>query len=665
MTMRIATALAAVTVLAGLAGPATGPAAATPPTAETDRPSSGFVTRQGKDLRLDGRPFRFAGSNNYYLMYSSPLMVDDVFADARAAGFTVLRTWGFLDIGNQDGSNSVRGKQDGIYFQYWDGDSPAYNDGPDGLEKLDYVLDSARRHGIKLVIPLTNNWNDFGGMDQYVRWANGSFHDDFYTNPVIRGWYQDWISHVLNRVNTRTGVAYKDDPTVMAWELGNEPRCLSAGAYPRSPGCTTATLTGWADQISRHIKSVDRNHLVGVGDEGFFCVDPGHEDWTRNCGEGVDTVALAGLPAIDMMSFHIYPTAWSKDLAWTFDWISQHVREANRIGKPVFWGEFGWLDKATRNTVYKAWTDLFDREGGDGWLYWILSGVQNDGTPYPDFDGFTVYCPSPVCQTLTNAGAELAGPERSRPPVADHDSAVVEADQPATLTPAGNDIAYRTTLRPATIDLDPAAAGQQRAVTVPGGSFVLGPDGTVSFTPTTGFAGRAGAGYTIRDAAGRLSNVADLTVTVKPDPAAAIPIATFETGTEGWAPGNWLPDAGVVSQTTDFHPEGTAGLHLDVTAGHWFGVTFGEPLDLSAKSQVAYELRTGDAGTPVALALQTGPSFTWCQSSFPFIQPNTTTTVTVELLTDLSCGPEVLSDVRGLLLFLNPGSYDIDNIRAL
>jgi mannan endo-1,4-beta-mannosidase len=276
-----------------------------------------------------------------------------------------------------------------------------------------------------------------------------------------------------------------------------------------------------------------------------------------------------------------------------------------------------------------------------------------------------VYCPSPVCLTLTNAGEELVGPQRSRPPVADHDTAVVEADQPATLTPAANDVAYRTYLKPATIDLDPAVSGQQRTITVPGGAFTLAANGSVGFVPTAGFAGKATAHYTIRDAAGRVSNVADLTVTVKPDPTAAIPIATFETGTEGWLPGNWMPDAGVLTQTQDFHPEGAAGLHLEVTAPHWFGVTFAEPLNLSTKSQVAYELRTGASGTSVSLAMQTGPSFTWCQSSFHFIQPNTTTTITVELLTDFSCGSEVLSDIRGLLIFFSPGSYDIDNVRAL
>jgi mannan endo-1,4-beta-mannosidase len=165
----VAAAATAVALLSGSAAAVASTSASTSVSAaEAAAAGSGFVTRAGANLRLDGKTFRFAGSNNYYLMYKSRLAVDDVFADARAAGFNVIRTWGFLDIGNQDGSNSVRGIQEGIYFQYWDPAQgrPVYNDGPTGLEKLDYVLHSARQHGIKLVIPLTNNWNDFGGIDQ-------------------------------------------------------------------------------------------------------------------------------------------------------------------------------------------------------------------------------------------------------------------------------------------------------------------------------------------------------------------------------------------------------------------------------------------------------------------------------------------------------------------
>src|SRR5690349_5902124 len=102
--------------------------AAGPARAEPDHQRRLFVTRHGSTLRLNGRQFRFAGTNNYYLMYKSPAMVDDVIAAAAGNGFSVLRLWGSLDIGNQDGSNSIHGKADGVYFQYWDGARPAYND---------------------------------------------------------------------------------------------------------------------------------------------------------------------------------------------------------------------------------------------------------------------------------------------------------------------------------------------------------------------------------------------------------------------------------------------------------------------------------------------------------------------------------------------------------
>lgn len=35
------------------------------------------------------------------------------------------------------------------------------------------------------------------------------------------------LQAVITRVNSFTNVAYKDDPTIIAWELINEPRCCS------------------------------------------------------------------------------------------------------------------------------------------------------------------------------------------------------------------------------------------------------------------------------------------------------------------------------------------------------------------------------------------------------------------------------------------------------
>jgi mannan endo-1,4-beta-mannosidase len=666
MNSRLSGVLAALTglLVAASAAPAL---AGSAPALAAERSTAGFVTRSGANLKLDGKTFRFGGTNNYYLMYKSPTMVDDVFADAKGAGFTVLRTWGFLDIGNADGSNSVAGIQDGVYFQYWDGERPAYNDGENGLQKLDYVLKAARDAGIKLVIPLTNNWRDFGGMDQYVRWAGGQFHDDFYTDEVIKGWYKDWISHVLNRVNTLTGVAYKDDPTVMTWELGNEPRCKGSGVYPMSPACTTQTLTGWADEMSRHIKSVDARHLVSVGDEGFFCDDPASSDWTLNCGEGVDTVAFAKLPAIDVMSYHLYPDPWGKDAAWGIDWITRHSAEAKQVRKPVMLGEFGLHDKSVRNPVFQQWTDAVISSGGTGFLYWILSGIQDDGTLYPDYDGHTVYCPSPVCTTLSNATDSIEHWWRAPRyrPVADHDAATVEFGQAATVNPAANDIAYDTAIRPETLDLNPAATGRQSKFATSAGLFQITAPGVVTFTPVDGFAGRATAGYTVRDRRNHTSNVADIVVTVKPDPAGAMTIASFEDGTEGWASASWQTNGGTVAQSEEFATAGTHSLRVDAADGGWFGVTFAEPLDLSSRVTLKYDLRTdASLGSNAAIAVQTGPEFTWCQSNFTWVSQNSTYPVEIDLIGAMSCDAAALADVRQLFVYVNSGRHFIDNVHV-
>jgi len=638
--------------------------AASPPAGAAPRPvADSFVTRVGSNLQLAGRPFTIAGANNYYLMYKSPAMVDDVFADAAAARFNVIRTWAWLDIGNADGTNSVSaGKADGVYFQYWDGTRPVYNDGADGLQRLDYVVAEARERGIRLVMPFTNNWSDFGGMDQYVRWRGGTHHDDFYTDPTIRQWYKDWISHLLNRVNTITGVAYKDDPTIMTWELANEPRCVGSGLYPASPTCSTDTLTAWADEMTRHIKSIDTRHLASVGDEGFFCDDRESTDWTLNCGSGVDTVRLAALPAVDVMSYHLYPDHWGKTAEWGTEWIARHIREADAVGKPSMLGEFGLHDKAVRNPVYREWTDTVVRNGGDGFLYWILSGVQDDGTLYPDYDGFTVYCPSPVCQTLTNAGRMLAGARPRFAPVADHDTVTTPFGTAATLRPAANDIAYGNPVMARSIDLSPGVAGRQSTATVPGGTFTADRTGTVTFTPAEGFVGRATVEYRIRDRRGQQSNVATLEVIVRPAPGAPVTLFSFEDGVQGWAPASWQTNAGTVAQTDAFSTEGARGLRVTSTGPFWFGATLAQPIDISTHGTISVDLRTGSAGTSPLLALQTGSALTWCQANKPWVVQDQSVTVSYDIVTDLA-GCANLNDVRGVLIFFSPGEFDIDNVR--
>ncbi|MFC4589161.1 cellulose binding domain-containing protein [Sphaerisporangium corydalis] len=399
-------AVAAGSLAAALVLPAV-PAVAAPAAAAP----AGFVSASGGKFILNGKDFRYGGSNNYYMIFGSQAMTDDVFADAKSMNLTVLRAWASLDIGSLDGSMpSVDGgpKAD-VYFQYWDPAArrPVYNDGATGLQRLDAVLAKAGQMGIKLILPFVNNWKEFGGMDQYVKWAGGQYHDEFYTSATIRQWYKDWIGHLLNRTNTVTGVKYKDDPAIFSWELGNEPRCINAN-LPASGTCTPTTLVNWVTEISAYVKSQDPNHMLSVGDEGFLARGNA-SDWLYNAADGVDHEAMTRVANIDYGTFHLYPNGWGRTADWGTQWIKDHAAAADAYGKPTILEEFG-ITGSDRDTVYKTWTSTVRTGTADGWNFWILTGVDWDGvSPYPDYDGFRVMYPSATATVLSGEAALISG----------------------------------------------------------------------------------------------------------------------------------------------------------------------------------------------------------------------------------------------------------------
>jgi mannan endo-1,4-beta-mannosidase len=358
-------------------------------------------------FEYQGRPFCFAGANNYYLTYKPRPMVDDVLQSARALGFPVMRMWGFVDVGSIDGSvksidphSDGDGKKDGVYFQYWDSKQkrPLYNEGPDGLQRLDYALAKAGELGLKLIVVLTNNWYDFGGMDQYLSWFGRSKHHEFYTAPEVRTAYKDYLAHLVNRRNTVNGKLYRDDPTIFSWELANEPRCKGTG--PASSGWTNSTIVEWVYEMTSYIRTLDPNHLISVGDEGFL--DRGGEHWAYRANDGVDHEAITAAPNVDFGTFHMYPEDWGATLEWGQRWIIDHVAVARRLGKPTVLEEYGikiarndqgvitgGLEQRLRH--YRLWNDAMLTHGGAASMVWILSGLDSGGGLYEDYDRYTTY----------------------------------------------------------------------------------------------------------------------------------------------------------------------------------------------------------------------------------------------------------------------------------
>lgn len=381
---------------------------------------NGFAYTQGTRFMLDGSPFYYAGTNCYYLTFKSQEAVDSVFKDAEAMGLKVIRVWGNLDVGVKTGTTDSEGKpvftnnndgpgeKDGIYFQYFDKDlgKPVINEGKDGLQKLDYALYQAEKHGIKLLITFTNYWDAFGGMGQYVKWAQelgitGLKKDDFYTNETLKGWYKDYVNGLLNHTNPYTGRKLKDEPSVFAWELANEPRCNTDAQ------CKDNILYNWAKEMSEYVKSVDPNHMVALGDEGFYNKPYGYynEYTTSNYAfygaEGVDFEKLMTIDTLDFGTPHLYLDQWGMKHTGTGQddllWFKIHGETCAELGKPVILEEFGLTNRTIRDSEYEQWFEVLEGNVYEtveyaGTNYWMIASYI-DGALYPDYDQYTVYGP--------------------------------------------------------------------------------------------------------------------------------------------------------------------------------------------------------------------------------------------------------------------------------
>lgn len=351
-----------------------------------------FVQRDGLQFKLNGRPFYYAGANNYYLMtWAADVLlrtdVMEILDECKALGIRVIRTWAFNDGAGQ--WNALQ-TSPGVFQE-------------SVFVGLDFVLHEAAKRDLRLVLPLVNNWDDYGGMNQYVAWSpTAQQHDDFYTDQNCKAWYKNFVRAVLNRVNTFSGVRYRNDPTIFAWELANEARCSS------DPSGTK--LANWTMEMADYVKSLDPLHLLTTGAEGFYLAQGPHPNpgtWADQYG--CDFVGHHQIDSIDYATVHLYPDAWGIDLNRSVSWVEDHLTDAQvLLGKPLVLEEFGKpRPVSTRNTYFRAWYDSIYQSAsgngaGAGSHFWIL---YHDS--YPDYDGLGIYAPADT-STLAIIQAEAA-----------------------------------------------------------------------------------------------------------------------------------------------------------------------------------------------------------------------------------------------------------------
>jgi mannan endo-1,4-beta-mannosidase len=264
------------------------------------------ATVNGTRFSIDGKTGYFAGTNSYWIGFlTNNKDVDTVLDHISSSGLKILRVWGFNDVNTKPGAGMV-------WFQLLSGSSSQINTGADGLQRLDYVVQSAEKRGVKLIINFVNYWDDYGGINAYVK-AFGGTKESWYTNTRAQDQYKKYIQAVVSR--------YSKSNAVFAWELANEPRCK---------GCNTDVIYKWATDISAYIRSLDSNHMITLGDEGFGL--PGDTTYPYQYGEGTDFVKNLRIKNLDFGTFHMYPDS----CAYPFIFAQPIPKRANvNRGRPI------------------------------------------------------------------------------------------------------------------------------------------------------------------------------------------------------------------------------------------------------------------------------------------------------------------------------------------
>ncbi|KAJ3671594.1 hypothetical protein LUZ60_007673 [Juncus effusus] len=314
--------------------------------------------------------------------------VTEVFSEAAANGLTVCRTWAF-----SDGGDRALQLSPGVYDERV-------------FQGLDFVVSEAQKYNIRLILSFVNNFNDFGGRTQYVNWARNAGvavnnEDDFYTNPVVKGYYKNHIKSILSRLNTITKMAYKDDTTIMSWELINEPRCQS--------DYSGRSVNAWVEEMAGYTKSLDINHLLEVGMEGFYGDSmPEKKQYNPGYQVGTDYISSNLIKDVDFATIHAYPDIWlsgqndGSQTTFVERWMWSHWEDARTIiKKPLIFAEFGKSKKDAgyteneRDTYINAvYTNIYSyaRTGGGslaGGLVWQIMAEGMDSY----YDGYEIILP--------------------------------------------------------------------------------------------------------------------------------------------------------------------------------------------------------------------------------------------------------------------------------
>jgi mannan endo-1,4-beta-mannosidase len=260
------------------------------------------------------------------------------------------------------------------------------------LAGVDFLMAELAKREMKAVIYLNNFWQWSGGMSQYVAWFTGQaaidpdvtgqwneFMDNsarFYDLEPAQHTFRDAMRSLITRRNTLTGVRYNQDPTIMSWQLANEPR---PGSDAKAPA-NAQRFIQWLDQTAEFIGTLAPLQLVSTGNEG----------WMGTAGNRALYIESHKSSHIDYLTFHMWAPNWNwfdpKRAAETYDaawaraqeYLNWHIDTAQSMGKPIVLEEFG-MNRDDGAFDPKSATTFRDRYYGD--IFGLLEQRAAEGAP--------------------------------------------------------------------------------------------------------------------------------------------------------------------------------------------------------------------------------------------------------------------------------------------
>jgi len=331
---------------------------------------NGFIQRERAKFIDTETKERFVaiGANAFALLYEEngrekgKSLVDKVLEGARNCGSNVLRVWAFTDGDREEFDGRSLQPQ---VFEYSE----------KNFEGLDRLLKKCERYEVKLLLTMTNFWDDYGGINQYERWFNAK-RGDFFRNERVKEAYKKYIRFVAKR--------YESNTNVFAFQLINEPRIYDDDG-------TGELMRAWCKEMIAAFRDVNKNHMLSLGSEGFYSEE---NDKIRNnvnpfsvAGKwGVDFVEDA--EGFDFVTVHLWVDDWlegaseTTKIDFTNAWIRQHMRDAEALEIPVLFEEFGKkLPISVRATYYERVYDLVTET--DVNIVQKQASSTSDGTEMP------------------------------------------------------------------------------------------------------------------------------------------------------------------------------------------------------------------------------------------------------------------------------------------